>query len=38
MGITCNPTESFNGNLAKVDNKITKAKAEKIAKKKTKKN
>ena len=38
MGITCNPTGSFKGGLAKVDNKIAKAKAAKIAKKKIKKN
>ena len=38
MGITCNPTGSFKGDLDKVDNKIAKAKAAKIAKKKIKKN
>lgn len=38
MGITCNQTGSFKGDLAKVDNKIAKAKVEKIVKKKTRKN
>lgn len=38
MRITCRSTESFKSDLVKVDNKIAKAKAEKIAKKKTKKN
>lgn len=38
MGITCNPTGSFKGDLDKVDNKIAKAKAAKITKKKIKKN
>lgn len=37
MGITCNQTGSFKGDLAKVDNKIAKAKVEKIVKKKTRK-
>lgn len=34
MGITCNPTGSFKGDLVKVDNKIAKAKVEKIARRK----
>lgn len=38
MGMTCKPIGSFKGDLVKVDNKIARAKAEKIAKKKTKKN
>lgn len=38
MGIACKPIGTFKGSLVKVDNKITKTKAEKIAKKKTKKN
>lgn len=38
MGITCKPIGTFKGGLVKVDNKIAKAKAEKVAKKKTKKN
>lgn len=38
MGITCKPDGSFKGDLTKVDNKIAKTKAEKIAKKKIKKN
>lgn len=38
MGIACKPIGTFKGSLVKVDNKITKAKVEKIVKKKTKKN
>lgn len=38
MGIACKPIGTFKGSLVKVDNKIAKAKAEKVAKKKTKKN
>lgn len=38
MGIACKPIGTFKGSLVKVGNKIAKAKAEKIAKKKTKKN
>lgn len=38
MGIACKPIGTFKGSLVKVDNKIPKAKAEKITKKKTKKN
>ena len=38
MGIICKPFGSFKGDLVKVDNKIAKVKAGKIAKKKTKKN
>lgn len=38
MGIACKPIGTFKGSLVKVDNKIAKAKAEKITQKKTKKN
>ena len=38
MGITCKSIGTFKGGLVKVDNKIAKAKAEKVAQKKTKKN
>ena len=38
MGFACKPIGTFKVSLVNVDNKIAKAKAEKITKKKTKKN